>query len=386
MKILVVTHDSNFSGGANRSLYTVLTKLKSQYNVEIDVLLPKKTGQLNEKLDEAKIPWFSHTYFGVISGIRNDGKDILRYGKVYVGYFIEHWLSVLLKKKLEHKNYDLVYTNTRLPIVGAKIAKSLGIPHVCHVREFGTVKPLWGFWDHQRIYDLSDKVILISHALQKKFEEYVPADKLVTIHNGIDSPLGLPKAKKEEMTFDLLLTGRLVPDKGHKDAIQAMQILKNKGYSDIRLHIAGGSPTRTHIAWYEEQILKMVQDAGLEKEVTFLGEVQDMLSTRSRMDIELMCAICETFGRVTVEGMRSHLLVIGTNTGGTPEIIQDEKTGLLYEQGNPRDLAGKIEKVYKDRAYMKELTDAGYFHSQSNFTAEKNVTEIFHVFRSILKQ
>src|SRR5690242_17450826 len=101
MKILVVTHDSNFSGGANRSLYTVLTKLKSQYNVEIDVLLPKKTGQLNEKLDEAKIPWFSHTYFGVISGIRNDGKDILRYGKVYVGYFIEHWLSVLLKKKLE---------------------------------------------------------------------------------------------------------------------------------------------------------------------------------------------------------------------------------------------------------------------------------------------
>ncbi|MEH7293562.1 glycosyltransferase family 4 protein [Priestia megaterium] len=383
MKILVVTHDSNFSGGANRSLYTVLTKLKSEYNVEIEVLLPKKTGQLNEKLDEANIPWFSHKYFGVISGIRNDGKDILRYGKVYVGYFIEHWLSVFLKKKLTHKNYDLVYTNTRLPIVGAKIAKSLGIPHVCHVREFGTVKPLWGFWDHQRIYDLSDKVILISHALQKKFEEYVPTDRLVTIHNGIDSPLGLPKAKKQELTFDLLLTGRLVPDKGHKDAILAMELLKNKGYSDIRLHIVGSSPARTHISWYATEIKKMVEEKSLQNEIVFHGEVNDMVSLRSIMDGELMCAICETFGRVTVEGMRSGLLVIGSNTGGTPEIISDEKTGLLYNQGDYRDLASKIERVYLDREYMDKISEQGYKYSQINYTPDKNVEEIYSVFQNI---
>lgn len=144
MKILVVTHDSNFSGGANRSLLMVLTRLKKEYGVEIEVLLPKKKGKLNDKLTENNIPWFSHTYFGVVSGIRKDGKDILRYAKIYIGYFLEHILAIRLSKKLKNKNFDLVYTNTRLPIVGAKIAKRLKIPHICHVREFGTVKPLWG--------------------------------------------------------------------------------------------------------------------------------------------------------------------------------------------------------------------------------------------------
>ncbi|WP_160725764.1 glycosyltransferase family 4 protein [Bacillus sp. USDA818B3_A] len=384
MKILVVTHDSNFSGGANRSLYTVLTKLKDDYDVDIEVLLPKKNGELNKKLDEAQIPWFNYRYFGVISGIRNDGKDILRLGKVYVGFIIEYCLSVMLKSKLRNKNYDLIYTNTRLPIVGALIAKRLKIPHVCHVREFGTVKPLWGFWGYQRIYDLSSKIILISHALQKKFEEYVISDKLVTIHNGIDSPLDLPKVKKDATTFDLLLTGRLVPDKGHKDAIEAINILKKRGYTNIRLHIAGSSPTRTHISWYADQMRKLVKDLSLDKEIVFLGEVKDMTFIRSQMDIELMCAICETFGRVTVEGMRSHLLVIGSNTGGTPEIIEDGKTGLLYEQGNPQDLADNIEKVYKDRNFMKRIEEAGYIHSQINFTADKNVKEIYQELESVL--
>ncbi|PFL00535.1 glycosyltransferase [Priestia megaterium] len=385
MKILVVTHDSNFSGGANRSLYTVLTKLKKEYKVEIDVLLPKKDGQLNKKLDEANIPWFSHKYFGVISGIRNDGKDFLRFGKVYVGYFIEHYLSIMLKNKLKDKNYDLVYTNTRLPIIGAKIAKHLNIPHVCHVREFGTVKPLWGFWTHQKMYELSDRIILISHALQRKFEEHVSSDKLVTIHNGIDSPLGLHKKEKSNKTFELLLTGRLVPDKGHKDAILAMELLKSKGYRDIRLHIVGSSPVRTHIGWYEEEIKKMVKDKDLGNEIIFHGEIEDMVALRSEMDCELMCAICETFGRVTVEGMRSGLLMIGSNTGGTPEIISDKETGFLYNQGDYIDLASKIENVYLDRELMKLISQRGYQYSQINYTPDKNVEEIYKVFSSVFR-
>ncbi|MDT2047780.1 glycosyltransferase family 4 protein [Priestia flexa] len=385
MKILVVTHDSNFSGGANRSLYTVLTKLKNEYGVDIEVLLPKHKGQLNEKLTEANIPWFSHRYFGVISGIRNDGKDVLRYGKVYGGYLIEHLLSKKLYTKLKDRNYDLVYTNTRLPIVGAKVAKKLNVPHVCHVREFGTVKPLWGFWHHQKMYELSSKIILISHALQRSFEEHVPNDKLITIHNGIDSPLGLIKADKSKKSFNLLLTGRLVPDKGHKDAILALELLKDKGYEDINLHIVGSSPKRTHIGWYAEELEQLVRNKKLKNQIMFHGEVDDMVSLRAEMDCELMCAICETFGRVTVEGMRSGLLLIGSNTGGTLEIIEHEKNGLLYEQGNAFDLAVKIEKVYQDREYMKKLAVAGYHYSQKNFTADKNVKEIYEVFHTFKK-
>ena len=192
MKILVVAHESNFTGGANRSLMMVIEKLKEKYNAEVEVLLPSKEGEFNKKLDEIGVKWYYiFPYFGVMSSIRNDGKDILRYGKVYVGYIIEHILSIIAAKKLKKNNYDIVYTNTRLPIVGAKIAKRLHIPHVIHVREFGAEKPLWGFWRYKDIYKMSTNIICISNALKEKFSEYVPADKLITIHNGIDSPLNL---------------------------------------------------------------------------------------------------------------------------------------------------------------------------------------------------
>lgn len=385
MKMLVVAHDSNFSGGANRSLYMVLTKLKNEYGVEIEVLLPKKTGQLNEKLTQAGIPWFSHTYFGVVSGIRNDGKDILRYGKVYIGYLIEKTLAYRLKKKLADRGYDLVYTNTRLPFVGAQIARLLHIPHVCHVREFGTTKPLWGFWDYNAMYEMSDRIICISQALKDKFTEYVPEDKLVVIHNGIDSPLGLPcDFDRQKETFDMILTGRLVPDKGHEDAIKAMKRLSDKGYHNIKLHIVGSSPSRTHIEWYAQKIRQLVSQLGLDGNVIFHGEIHDMISIRKEMDVELMCAICETFGRVTVEGMRSGLTLIGSNTGGTLEIIQDGKTGLLYEQGNEKDLADKIELLYDNADYRKELAKNGYDYAQDHFTPDSNVSSIYTVLSEVV--
>ncbi len=388
MKILVVAHESNFTGGANRSLMMVIERLKKMYNVEVEVLLPNKEGEFNTKLDELGIKWYYFfPYFGVISSIRNDGKDFLRVLKVYVGYVIEHFLGIFVAHKLKNEKYDLVYTNTRLPIVGAKIAKKLRIPHICHVREFGAEKPLWGFWRYKDMYKMSDKIICISNALSDKFKEYVPEDKIVTIHNGIDSPLNLKCdfEKKNKDTFDLILTGRIVPDKGQAEAIEAIRILKSKGYNNIILHIVGSSPQRMYIGWYDEQIKKMVKQYKLEDNVVFHGEIHNMVKIRGKMNVELMCAIRETFGRVTVEGMRSGLLVIGSNTGGTLEIINDGVNGLLYEQGNYKDLATKIEKVYKDNNLYQKICKNGYNFSQNHFTPDENVKKIYAVMKEVCK-
>ena len=383
MKILVVAHDNDFSGGANRSLMMVIDRLIKEYNVEVEVLVPRKDGGLIRKLKESGIKYYYYgMYFGAMSSIRKDGKDILRIGKVYIGYIIEHLLSIKVARKLKDKNYDLVYTNTRIPVIGAKIAKRLKIPHVCHVREFGAERPLWGFWGYKDIYNMSDKIICISEALKQRFAENVPEDKLITIHNGIDSPLGLevPDNCKKE-TFDLILTGRIVPDKGQDEAIEALHILNDKGYKNIILHIVGSLNSKTHVEWYEEKIKRMVRDYNLEDNVIFHGEVNDMVSIRKEMDVELMCAIRETFGRVTVEGMRSGLALIGTNTGGTVEIIKDKETGLLYQQGSKEDLADKIELLYNDREYLKKIARNGYEYSQVNFTPDKNVENIYEVFK-----
>jgi len=389
MKILVVTHDSNFSGGANRSLYMVLKNLKNSYYVECEVLLPKKHGELNKKLEELEIPTFSVPYFGVVSGIRQDGKDVLRRAKVSIGYYLEKFWSLYLFKRLKAKKYDLVYTNTRLPILGALLAEKLKIPHVIHVREFLTETPLLGKWGYEQVYERSNRVILISEALKKKYEHYVPSEKLITIHNGVDSPLHLKPAfekTKTDACYHIVIVGRLVPDKAQLDAIKAIEKLVEENEKNIHLHIVGSSPKRSHIDWYAKEIYDYITLKQLSDYVTCHGEVNDMVSLRAKMDIELMCAIRETFGRVTVEGMRSGLLLIGANTGGTLEIITDHQTGLLYEQGHVDDLKEKIKGVISNKQLYKNIAKNGYQYAQLNFTPAKNVTEIYHVFKAVLDE
>jgi len=386
MKILVVVHDSNFSGGANRSLCTILKGLKNSYKVECEVLTPRKSGKLNEKLDELKIPHFSVPYFGAVSNIRDDGKDFLRKAKVVFGYYIEKFWSVYLSSKLKSSKYDLIYTNTRLPIIGALLAERLSIPHITHVREFLSEKPLFGKWGYEEVYKLSNRVILISEALKQRYEEYVSSKKLIVIYNGVDSPLNLQPAFERMRyghAYHVAITGRLMPDKGQLDAIRAIEMLVEENEKNIHLHIIGSSPKRSHMNWYAKEIQGYVKVKSLSSYVTFHGEISDMVKLREKMDIELMCAIRETFGRVTVEGMRSGLFMIGSNTGGTPEIITNYQTGLLYEQGNINDLKEKIKLVISDRDFYHKIASYGYKYSQLNFTPEKNVKEVYRILKEV---
>lgn len=383
MKILICAHDATITGGANRSLLMVIDGLRKDYGVEdIEVIVPRKKGSFNDALTDRNIKWHGSLYFGVTSSIRNDGKDWMRISKVYGGYVLETILSFYYAFKFRKKGFDLVYTNTRGPILGAKVAKKLHIPHVVHVREFGAEKPLFGFWGYEKMYRMSDRIILISQALYDEYSKSVPNDKLIAIPNGIDSPLGLPfHVHSDPEHFNILLTGRLVPDKGHKDAILAMKILKDRGFEKIHLYIAGSLQANMYIDWYEDELKNLISENGLEDYITFCGEVTDMVGLREKMDVELMTAIKETFGRVTIEGMRSGLVLIGSNTGGTLELIKDRKTGLLYQQGDEKDLADKIQEVYQNPAFAEEISRAGYEYTQTHYTAEKNVQSVYTVMK-----
>lgn len=385
MKILALTQDSNFNGGANRSFYMVISSLVKQ-NVQIEVLLPGH-GELEEKFKKDGVKTYIYPFKGVISAYRDDGKDWIRKIKVPIMYNWEKSLGSYLAKKLKNEKFDLVYTNTRLPYVGAVIAKKLKIPHIVHIREFGTAKAIWGKWSYEKIYEESSKIILISKALYDKVKEYVPEDKLVMIHNGIESDLNLKVHKiLENKNVNLILTGRIVPDKGHGDAIKELKILKDKGFDNIYLNIVGSYPKSGSLNWYYKKINQEIIENNLEKNVIFHGEVKNMTEIRKNMDIELMCSICETFGRVTVEGMRNGLLVIGSNTGGTPEIIKDKYNGLLYEQGKPQDLAEKILSSINNKDEARKIAENAYQFSQTNFTPESNTKQIYEVIKEVLNE
>lgn len=385
MKILAVAHESNFNGGANRSFYTVIDILRKKYNVDVHVLVPCGQGEMLDKFSESGIDFDVIPYSIDFSIYRNEPKDYLK--RIYVRYLNTKNLSLAKKyaSKYRKEKFDLVYTNTRMSSFGAVLANELKLPHICHVREFDEFNSIWGNWTLKKVGQLSQKVIAISTAIYNELSNVMPSEKIEIILNGIDSPYEENcLVKWNTDAINLLLTGRIVEAKGHMDALKALTILQDKGYKNIILHFAGSGVNSKRGIEYRKMLQKYITENNLHENVIMHGEVKDVFSLRKQMDGELMCSVCEAFGRVTVEALRSGLLVIGSNTGGTLDIITDGETGLLYQQGNPQDLADKIQWAISNPKERNKIQEQGHVFSKTHFTKEENADMIFNVFKNCI--
>jgi hypothetical protein len=85
-------------------------------------------------------------------------------------------------------------------------------------------------------------------------------------------------------------------------------------------------------------------------------------------DIVLVCSQNEAFGRITLEAMLLKKPVIGTNAGGTPELIREGVNGLLYTPGECIELAEKIEYFIRHPEKIREFGENGYEFARKNFT------------------
>ena len=377
MKVLVVAHESEFIGGANRALFAILKYWKNSENIQFDVLVPDNQGDFVEALEKMNVDHYAIKYFKVFSELKGDYKDAFRKTNVYRKDLYNYFAARKIGNKLVCNRYDAVYTNTRMSSMGSWIAQRLQIPHIIHIREFGNENTYWGPSNLKRINKTSNRVIVISKALAKEIEKAVEKSKMIVSYDGFIYQ-GKEKQKSDEYV-DILLTGRITEAKSQEEAVMAIAELKKRGLSElVRLHFAGSVPANSKFAkQYYNRILDLIKKYNIGKQIIFHGEVSSMDLLRQNMDIELMCAERETFGWVTVEGMRSGLLVIGANTGATPEIITNMKTGLLYTHGDARDLADKIEWVLKNPSIADEIRKNGKKFSDESFTIEKNGTDVY---------
>jgi glycosyltransferase involved in cell wall biosynthesis len=105
--------------------------------------------------------------------------------------------------------------------------------------------------------------------------------------------------------------------------------------------------------------------------------VEDVVAEIDRAHVGLMCSRSEAFGRVTVEYLRRGRPVIGTRSGGTPELTEDGVTGLLYDPGDIEALADHIERVAASNAMLVKLSLAALESNADRFVISDYVSR-FH--------
>jgi glycosyltransferase involved in cell wall biosynthesis len=150
--------------------------------------------------------------------------------------------------------------------------------------------------------------------------------------------------------------GRISPEKGVETLIEAARncpaiTFKAAGNYDRMQHLPAAAPGN-------------FQFLGILKK----GDVNCFISG-SR--IVIFCSVCfETFGVTMVEAMLQGKPVVASRLGGIPEIVEDGKTGLLFEAGNAEDLKQKVEYLWNRPELCKKMGAAGRDKALSEYSAE----------------
>lgn len=367
--LLFITHYTDLYG-ANRSLLTTLKHIdKNKYKPY--VLIPTR-GKIEELLQELEIE-YTIICFKVWMA-KNRTKAIPR---LIVNLFSLYHIGRYIKLN----SIELIYSNSSVIPIGQWIALLLKLPHVWHIREFG-------WQDYKLKYDFgktifnyflskSDAVIAVSNTIMADVLGNVNCKKTV-IYNGIFDGNNNNRYYKipDYKDFKFGIIGVLRPEKGQHIAVKAFnELLKIK--DNIRLIIAGDGEDN-----YLNKLKISANEVGQEK-VKFLGYVDNPTSFYREIDCLVVCSKYEAMGRVTVEGMYHSLPVIGYNSAGTKEIINNNINGILYN-GSIENLCNKMGYVIDND--MSRIREKAYQDTLQRFTINKYVNQVSDIITDIIDE
>lgn len=303
---------------------------------------------------------------------------------------------------------DLVHSHTWYANLAGHLSKLLyEIPHVISAHSLEPLRP-WkkeqlggGYnlssWAEKTAYEAADGIVAVSNGMRADILRSYPSidpDRVSVIHNGIDlekwtapdrnSPVvteTLAKFGIDPNERTIVFTGRVTRQKGLPHMLRAARMLPK----DVQLVLCAGAPDTPEIA---EEVRGLVEGLQAEREGVFY--IQEMLPIEQLIAIESIAttfvtpSVYEPLGIVNLEAMALNVPVVGTATGGIPDVIVDGETGYLVpiEQvqdgtGTPidperfeHDLASTLTKMVDDPERAKEMGRASRKRVEEHFSWE----------------
>ena len=353
MRICFVAHQAT-KEGAGRYMLDQIDFLRSA-GVDVSVILPSD-GPLYDAIAERGVqcraiasPWWTRA---TMKTPDPDAAATLLAARRMARAFRE-W------------SVDVVYTQTVVVPAGAFAAVLSGLPHIWHIHEFaynpgaiemGIAKPALA-----RLIDLSSNIVFFnSKAVAAEWSGALPEDKTAIVYNWvsprpddaaseIDDPVA-QRLLRSDSTFVIAVVGSVVRWKRQMDAVLATIALVREGL-DVALLVVGPAVDGSYMA----ELREAAASTSASERIHFLGYTEHPHRIMRAADATVVCSDKEPFGRVTVESMAEGTVVIGTNSGGTAEIIEDGVDGILFPTGNVSMLAERLRTLIGDKNLRARL-------------------------------
>jgi glycosyltransferase involved in cell wall biosynthesis len=167
------------------------------------------------------------------------------------------------------------------------------------------------------------------------------------------------------------IIGRIDPLKGQHITINALQICNDNTHLVVM-----GESTKNEGRDYEVELKQKVRSLGLQNRVHFKPYSKDVEAFYRAIDIFILASKGETFGTVTIEAMSFGLAIIGTDSSGTPEILDYGKAGLLFEPDNASELANCMKAYISNPTKRNEMGENAKARFNAHYSKEASVKRI----------
>ena len=166
------------------------------------------------------------------------------------------------------------------------------------------------------------------------------------------------------------VVGRLDEKKGQLEVIQALSMLK-ENEKDIHV-VFIGDKTKNEADEYVQKLQHAIEFNHLQEKTTFLPHQSDMQLLYGAFDLVIVPSWEETFGTVTIEAMASGVPVIGSNTAGTSEILENEI--FLFHAKNPEDLSSTLLNILKNSGLLAKWAVDLQYKFQEKYSMQASIS------------
>ncbi len=222
--------------------------------------------------------------------------------------------------------------------------------------DFHVRKPLIGAFKYSNGF--VNQIICVSDAIRQiLIKDGVPAEKLTTIHSGIDLHKfysAQPEGLREELNIpkDHLIIGTVAALADHKDyptlLRAARQVIERR---DKVIFIAVGEGTE------RESLERLKKELNLGERFLFTGFRQDVGRFFKLFDIFVLSSKTEGLGTSVLDAQAAGCPVVATQAGGIPELVEHDKTGLLVPVQNVEALAHALLELIDQPEKRQRLSE-----------------------------
>jgi L-malate glycosyltransferase len=290
-----------------------------------------------------------------------------------------------LKKLIWTQGVSLVHTHDAHAHALACLAAPRHLPIAVSRRVDFAISKNW--FSRRKYFDKRVSYLSISNGVADVLKRGgIPAEKIYLVPSGVDATRFTYQVPREKMREEFGIPndapvigtiGSLVDHKGHQYLIDAAPRVLER-YPNARFILVGDGNL--------EQTLKtQVTNRQLQASFVFTGRRNDVETFLSSFDVFALSSHLEGLCTSVIDAQLFALPVAATRTGGVPDLVIHEQTGLLAEPKNPAALADAILRLLDTPTLAKRLGKAGRDHALAGFTAEKTVEKTIAAYAAIMK-